>query len=154
LELFGPPVQRPARQSYFVESKETFARGKIMAKKSPQKPRLTLVEPPASGPEPPRKLGERGRKLWDDLLDENDIGDSSGITSVMHICLAEDRLEAVERQIAEDGEVVMTRAGPKEHPLLKIELQLRSFIVRSLQRLGLQVPSIGRPPGSHRGYTS
>jgi hypothetical protein len=125
-----------------------------MAKKSPQKSRLSLVEPDASDTEPPRKLGERGRKLWDDVMEEADVGDTGGMTSLMHVCLAEDRLALVERQIAEDGEVVMTRAGPKEHPLLKIELQLRSFIVRSLQRLGLEVRPLGRPPGSFKGYTS
>jgi hypothetical protein len=41
-----------------------------------------------------------------------------------------------------------TKAGPKDHPLIKYELAARSFIVRSLHRFGLDVEpvrAVGRP---------
>jgi hypothetical protein len=40
-------------------------------------------------------------------------------------------------------------AGPRDHPLLKHELAARSFVVRTLQRLGLNMEAVkptGRPP--------
>jgi hypothetical protein len=52
-------------------------------------------------------------------------------------------------QIDRDGEVVRHRGGVKEHPALKIELAARSFVVRTLQRLGLNYEPVrakaGRP---------
>ena len=43
----------------------------------------------------------------------------------------------------------------REHPLLKHQLATRSFIVRSLHRLGLDIEparhEIGRPAGPYRG---
>jgi hypothetical protein len=53
-------------------------------------------------------------------------------------------LQAIDR----DGEVVHTRNGPKAHPALRDELAGRAFIVRTLERLGLNVETIkpmGRP---------
>jgi hypothetical protein len=51
-------------------------------------------------------------------------------------------------KIERDGPVVSTKHGPKDHPLIKHELAARSFVVRSLHRLGLDVEPIrsaGRP---------
>jgi hypothetical protein len=51
-------------------------------------------------------------------------------------------------RIAEDGEVIETENGPKVHPALKEQLAHRSFIVRTLRALGLNlepVRSVGRP---------
>jgi hypothetical protein len=44
--------------------------------------------------------------------------------------------------------VVQTGSGPKAHPALRDELAGRAFIVRTLERLGLNVETIkpmGRP---------
>jgi hypothetical protein len=59
-----------------------------------------------------------------------------------------DRIAEYGEIIAHDGPVVATKHGPKEHPLLKIELANRSFVVRTLARLGLNmepVKGMGRP---------
>ena len=51
------------------------------------------------------------------------------------------------------GEIISTKQGPIEHPGLRHELQARAFVVRTLQRLGLDVEAVkpvGRPPGSFR----
>jgi hypothetical protein len=66
----------------------------------------------------------------------------------------QDRVAAM--QIDADGEVVATKAGPREHPLLRSELQGRSFIVRTLGRLGVTdepLKSMGRPPSGGLGVT-
>jgi hypothetical protein len=70
---------------------------------------------------------------------------------LFQICAAADRAVECASMIARDGPVISTKHGLKEHPLLKIELASRSFVVRTLQRLGLDVEAVkpqGRPPGS------
>jgi hypothetical protein len=63
-------------------------------------------------------------------------------------CAAEDRVEALAARIDADGEVLHTRNGPKAHLALRDELAGRAFIVRTLERLGLNVETVkpvGRP---------
>jgi hypothetical protein len=45
-----------------------------------------------------------------------------------------------------DGPTIQTKSGIREHPLLKHQLGARSFIVRSLHRLGLEI----EPAQQHR----
>ena len=76
------------------------------------------------------------------------IDDVGGIELLAQACAASDRVEALAERITTDGEVVQTRAGPKAHPALRDELAGRAFIVRTLERLGLNVEAIkpiGRP---------
>jgi hypothetical protein len=53
-------------------------------------------------------------------------------------------------QIAADGEIVRGRTGPKAHPAINAKIAARSFVVRTLTRLGLNFEpvkaSVGRPP--------
>jgi hypothetical protein len=112
--------------------------GKIVVAK---KPTLTLVSTAATGPQPPRKLGEHGLKLWNAVQGEYRIDDIGGVEILAQVCAALDRAEALAAQIAIDGETVMTKAGLREHP---------GFVCRNLQRLGLNVEAlkpIGRPSG-------
>jgi hypothetical protein len=50
---------------------------------------------------------------------------------------------------------IRSKSGIREHPLLKHQLATRSFIVRSLHRLSLDIEparhEIGRPAGPYRG---
>jgi hypothetical protein len=81
-------------------------------------------------------------------MGEYDIRDSGGQHMLLQICEAADRVHEFGTIIARDGPVVRTKHGPKDHPLLRHELAARSFIVRSLARLGLDVEpvrAIGRP---------
>ncbi len=71
---------------------------------------------------------------------------------LIQICMAEDRAAQYASIIAADGPVVRSKAGGvREHPLAKLELAYRSFVVRSLHRLNLDVEpprgSFGRPTG-------
>ena len=64
-------------------------------------------------------------------------------------CQSADRAEDCRLRIAQDGQVVETRQGPKDHPLIKHETAARSLTIRTLQRLGLDLEPLkpmGRPP--------
>jgi hypothetical protein len=123
------------------------------ADKSP----LTVVDQAASTLSPPRKLGEHGLSLWNAVQSAYRIDDVGGIELLAQCCAAQDRVEALAERISADGEVIHTRNGPKAHPALRDELAGRAFIVRTLERLGLNVETIkplGRPPRAFgwKGY--
>jgi hypothetical protein len=84
-------------------------------------------------------------------MSEYRIEDSGGLAMLEQACCAIDRIAEYAKVIARDGFVIRTKSGLKDHPLLKHELAARAFVVRTLQRLGLDlepVKSIGRPsPG-------
>jgi len=112
---------------------------------------MTKSKPP---PKPPRKLGPHGSALWASVHSQYPIEDAGGIATLALIAEEQDRAESCRARIDKDGEIIETPSGPREHPLLKRELAARAFIVRGLQRLGLDVEAIkpvGRPPMG--GYT-
>ncbi len=100
-------------------------------------PQLTASSPPAS-------LGKAGANLWRAIMAEYDIRDSGGRAMLQEICEAADRIKQFAAIIKRDGPVVHTKQGPKDHPLLRHEMAARSFIVRSLGRLGLTIEPVGR----------
>ena len=112
--------------------------------------KLTVVTTSATGIKPARKLGEHGANLWRSVMSDYDIVDSGGIEMLTAACQQLDRAEALREVIDRDGEIIRTKAGPREHPGLKHELAARAFVVRTLARLGLDVEAIqpiGRPAG-------
>src|SRR5688572_27498485 len=115
-----------------------------------KKPALKLVTQPASNlQQPPRHLGEHGLSLWRSVTSEYAIEDAGGIEMLAQACVTLDRAEELAEHIAQDGVVVRTKTGLKENPLIKHELAARSFVVRSLARMGLDVEAVkpvGRPP--------
>jgi hypothetical protein len=115
------------------------------------KPPLTLVHPLATGSQPPSSLGEPGRSLWGRIMAEYQIQDAGGLEMLFQACAAADRAARLAVLIDRDGEVVRTKAGPKQHPALKEELACRAFVVRTLQRLGLDVEPIRAPGRPCRG---
>jgi P27 family predicted phage terminase small subunit len=122
--------------------------------KTPEKPPLSLVSTETTGILPPRPLGPHGTALWDAVQREYAITDRGGVEVLAQLCSAQDRVERLREQIDADGEVVRTRAGiPRAHPALRDETALRAFIVRTIERLGLNIEAVkppGRPPT--RGY--
>jgi hypothetical protein len=116
------------------------------------KPPFTVVGSSQLTPiPPPRKFAEPGCSLWNRIQSEFRIDDVAGIELLTQACLAADRAKALGRCIDEDGERVHTKQGLKAHPCLKDELACGSFVVRTLQRLGLVdevIHPIGRPPRS------
>ena len=97
-------------------------------------------------------IGRRGQALAQAKDDETHKAlRRCGIELLAQACAATDRVEALAAQINEDGEVIRTKGGLRVHPAIKDELALRSFIARTLQRLGLNletVKPVGRPGGA------
>jgi hypothetical protein len=110
---------------------------------------LVKSEPSAqSQGKPPRRLGEHGLKLWRAVIAEYQIVDAGGIEMLCSACQALDRAEVMREQIDATGELIQTKTGLRDNPLLKHELAARAFVVRTLHKLGLDVEAIkpiGRP---------
>jgi hypothetical protein len=105
------------------------------------------IKPPTS----PGKLAATGLSLWKDIVAAYQFEDRASYEALYQACCAADRAESCRKQIDADGELVRTKTGVREHPLLKAEIACRAFVVRTLGRLGLDLepvrPSPGRPPG-------
>ena len=118
-----------------------------------KKPTLTVVDQSKPNPlAPPASLGEAGRKLWASIHADFVVTDAAGLETMLRICEAVDNVAAYNDEIERDGVTIRTKAGVREHPLLRHRLGAQSFIVRSLHRLGFDVipprAEIGRPSGS------
>jgi hypothetical protein len=104
-----------------------------------------LEDPPILGePDPPRPLGTHGRALWDRIQAEYGIRDSAGVEMLAQACAAVDRAEALSAAVAKVGFMV----GGRANGLIKDELAARSFVTRTLSRLGLDLEPakpVGRP---------
>lgn len=125
-----------------------------MRAKSPAKPHLTVAASGgaevSSGNTPPRPLGQHGVALWQAITSSYGIDDEGGRQLLAQTCEAVDRVESLRAEIDRDGQLISTRTGVRDHPLLRHELSGRAFITRSLARLGVldePIKSIGRPPG-------
>ena len=120
-----------------------------MGRKS-QTPPLALVSEPASiAAEPPATLREAGRNLWQSVMREYAIADAGGLALLEQACASADRAAECAAIIAEQGAVISTKYGLKDHPLLRHEATARGLVGRLLARLGLDVeplrPAAGRP---------
>src|SRR5262245_1690231 len=123
-----------------------------MAKK-PAKSPLRLVRPTdATDDAPPRTLGNHGMNLWNRITSEYEITDAGGRELLVLACQQLDRAEALKVQIDQEGEVVQTRNGPRDHPALRHELQARAFVAKTLLRLGLNVEPVRPVPGRPAGW--
>ena len=70
------------------------------------------------------------------------FSDVAGIELLTQACQACDRAEALAAHVGAKGEIVRTPTGIKAHPAIKKELARRGFIVRTLQKLGLNSVTI------------
>ena len=111
---------------------------------------LKLVGEDAETPPPPRKLGKFGTQLWQSVTRSYCIEDAGGIELLCGACQQLDRAESCRTIIDRDGELLKSKTGMREHPLLKAELASRAYVARCIQRLGLDVEALragpGRPP--------
>src|SRR5262245_31981807 len=112
--------------------------------------KLTVVDPVVTGLRPVRKLGVNGMGLWTRIQQEFRVEDAAGVEMLTLACEALDRASTCRTQIDADGEVIRGKGGAvREHPALRHELSNRSFVVRTLARLGLDTEplrAVGRPP--------
>jgi hypothetical protein len=114
-------------------------------------PPLTIVEPTSNPLAPPPNLGSTGASFWQSIMAEYDVGDAGGKALLEQAAFAYERAERLRAEIEADGEIIVTRNGKREHPGLRGELAARAFVVRTLQRLGINLEAVrltsGRPPG-------
>jgi hypothetical protein len=122
-----------------------------MAKNPDDNPPLTVVNLASSAPKPPANLGPAGATLWRSIMSEYDIADAGGQALLEQAALACDRAERLRVEIDRDGEIIRGRAGMREHPGLRGELAARSFICRTLQRLGINLEAVRMAPGRPSG---
>ena len=119
-------------------------------------PPLTIVGPTTVTPDaPPATLGQTGAKLWRTIMSEYAIEDGGGREILLQGCSAADRAAECAVLIAQDGPMVRTARGAKDHPLLKHELAARVFVCQCLHKLGLDIEPVrvpGRPSGVTKGW--
>jgi len=121
-----------------------------MRKKSPK---LKLVPSAADGDTASSTLGTAGATLWATIQNDFVVADAGSRETLLQICRAADRAEEYAAIINAEGPVVPTKHGLRDHPLCKHELAARSFVVRGLQRLGLEdVKPVGRPGSGGIGW--
>jgi hypothetical protein len=122
-----------------------------VAKNSDDKPPLSVVNLPSIAPKPPPNLGPAGANLWHAIMAEYDVSDAGGRALLEQAAAAYDRAERLRVEIERDGEIVRGRTGMREHPGLRGELAARSFICRTLQRLGINLEAVRMTPGRPSG---
>jgi hypothetical protein len=115
-----------------------------------KKPDLTLVDPAADGMSPPRRLGQWGLALWNSIMGDYGIADAGGRELLCQACEAQDRIADLAHRIEDEGATIVNRRSGlvRVHPAIKDERQLRSFVVKTLQMLGVTsepTKAIGRP---------
>jgi hypothetical protein len=107
---------------------------------------------PAPGHQPPDRLGEVGAQLWREVTRDYEFDDPGSFETLFQACAAADRAEELRQAIDRDGPVLRTKTGLRDHPALKHEIAARSFLVRTLGRLGLDLEPVragpGRPPAA------
>jgi hypothetical protein len=116
------------------------------------KPQLNVVHDNRVGP--PRPLGPAGTSMWSCISSEYSVDDEAARQLLWLACDCEDRRSQLALAIARDGAVVTGRYGPRSHPAIREESSCRSFIAKTLERLGLNVESIkspGRPSSGGLG---
>ena len=148
------PLRVPARALFRVLETKIFPAYNSPRMKKSGKPPLRIVgdlgAPGLQGPQPSRPLGKHGAQLWARVLEEYDVSDASGVEMLTQACQTLDRAEALATCIQADGEIVRTPQGIKAHPAIREELSCRGFVVRTLQKLGLNFEPLrapGRPSG-------
>ena len=107
-------------------------------------PPLSVVDPTSTIASPPSNLGPAGQKIWQSVLTDYEISDAGGLALLEQVAFAYERAERLRVEIDRDGEIIRGRNGMREHPGLRGELAARSFICRSLQRLGVNLEAVSR----------
>src|SRR5215813_12253207 len=111
-----------------------------------KKPNLTVVSPDTTIPDPPIQLGASGLSLWQRIQSEYAIADAGGLELLAQICAAADTVAVLSAEIERDGPVIRTARGTKPNPCLRDLLNHRSFITRTMTKLGINVESV-KPMG-------
>jgi hypothetical protein len=77
-----------------------------------------------------------GRALRARVLEDYELTGAE-LAVLEQACMAADRIDEAQRQIATDGAVIAGRAGPRAHPSVLIERDSRAAMLRALKDLGV-----------------
>jgi hypothetical protein len=119
-----------------------------MSKPSKQPTAVVPLSVGAPKLEPPGNLGGVGSDLWRRITNAYRVDDEGSRQLLYECCAMADRAEQLQAEIAADGPIVRTASGElKDHPGLRHELGARSFVVKTLMRMGITLevvkPSVG-----------
>jgi hypothetical protein len=105
-------------------------------------PQLTVVQPTATAGEPPRKLGDHGRTLWDRVMTEYDIQDSGGL----EMLLQTDNESAAGQFMLQAG-MIFDGATGTDDLAIALDLDAQSLGTIKSARLNFEpLRTVGRPP--------
>jgi hypothetical protein len=108
---------------------------------------ITGGVPNSNPPAMPAGLGKHGETLWRQVQKEYEVNDVGGREMLFQICAAADMAARLRAKIDDEGVTIKSKGISRENPLIKQELACRSFVVRGLQRLGLNFEPIRSTPG-------
>src|SRR5262245_20155249 len=122
-----------------------------MSKRIPPNITVIPVQPADLSPAPPGELDPYGMALWHEVTRIFSFDDPSSYECLFQACSARARAERCRKLIDEQGEMLRTKMGLRDHPLIKHEIAARALCVRLLARLGMDLEPLrsgpGRPPG-------
>ena len=82
---------------------------------------------------------------------EYQVDDAAGVEMLLQVCETLNRIAACEARIAKDGVMILgARGALAPHPLLATVQAARTFVVRTVDKLGLSyepIRNVGRPSG-------
>jgi hypothetical protein len=110
---------------------------------------LEVISTP-SVPDPPKALARAGRDLWIGIT-RNYRGDYLEVEILKRICVLEDRGAEITAVIDREGVSIMMPNGPRAHPLIREETNIRGLVAKLLKQLldiDRPVRRPGRPPRS------
>ena len=118
---------------------------------------MALVKPETiTGQSPPHALGKYGRSLWDRMTREYNVTDAAGIEMLYQACAAAQIAELLQVEVERDGPLMRVRGVLKPHPAVRDMNASRSFVVRTLMKLGFNYEAVrdgpGRPGGRSFGW--
>lgn len=98
-------------------------------------------------PRAPVGLGIEGRRLWKSVLQDFDL-EPWQLAILRTACESADRVAEAREAVKRDGACVAGRFGPKVHPMLAVERDSRTALLRALRELSLdssQAEAYARP---------
>lgn len=100
----------------------------------------------------PKHLSAEACKWWQQILDEYDIDDPSGVLLLQTALEAFDRMRQAQGIISEQGATIKDRFDQiKSHPQLTVERDARSQMIQALKALNLDLEPLRDGPGRPGG---
>jgi hypothetical protein len=100
-------------------------------------------------PTTPAHLGSEGALFWREMIGDHDITTTGRMAVLTRAAECVDRLAAAQADIAKNGLIVITAAGPRANPATKLEREARDGFLRAMHALqiGADERSAQRGPG-------